>query len=79
MGLKAELKKVACDKCGAVGTLQEIIYGLPSEEFDFSKNISGGCVMSDESPSIGCSKCDWRGIRDWYTGEMKEVIEFDSN
>ena len=49
------------------------------EDFDFSKNISGGCVMSDESPSIGCSKCDWRGIRDWYTGEMKEVIEFDSN
>jgi hypothetical protein len=75
MGLRAELKKAACFKCGAIGTLQEIIYGLPSEDFDFSKNISGGCVMSDESPSIGCSKCDWRGIRNSYTGEIIDVEE----
>ena len=34
MGLASELKKIACPKCGKVGTLQEIVYGMPSVEFD---------------------------------------------
>jgi hypothetical protein len=46
---------------------------MPSVEFDFEKDIVGGCLISDESPNVGCSECGWRGIRDSYTGEMKEV------
>ena len=75
MGLKAELKKSACFKCGAVGTLQEIVYGMPSSDFDFENDIVGGCVISDDAPSIGCSKCSWRGIRNPFTGEIIDVEE----
>ena len=62
MGLASELKKVACPKCGVTGTLQEIVYGMPSVDFDFEKDIVGGCVISDESPDIGCAECGWRGM-----------------
>jgi serine protease Do len=75
MGLASELKKVACPRCSETGTLQEIVYGMPSVDFDFEKDIVGGCVISDESPNVGCSECGWRGIRDSYTGEMIEVFE----
>ena len=46
MGLKAELKKAACFKCGAVGTLQEIVYGMPSSDFDFENDIEHALITS---------------------------------
>ena len=71
----AELRASACPRCGKVGVLQPIIYGLPGEDFDFEKNISGGCVISENSPSIGCKECGWSGIRNPYTGEIIDVQE----
>ena len=79
MGLAAELKKATCFRCGEVGTLQEILYGMPNEDFDFSKNISGGCVIDEGSPTIGCTGCGWRGIRNPYTGEIIDVEEGRKN
>ena len=73
--IDAELRASACPRCGKVETLQRIIYGLPDEDFDFDKNISGGCVMSEDSPSIGCIECGWLGIQSPFTGEVIDVDE----
>jgi hypothetical protein len=50
---EARLKKVPCPKCGKVGFLRQIIYGLPNEDFDFENNISGGCLVGGDWPNIG--------------------------
>ena len=70
-----KLNQSACPRCGKVGKWQKIIYGLPDENFDFEKDISGGCVISENSPSIGCKECGWSGIRNPYTGEIVDVQE----
>jgi len=54
------LRRIVCPQCGEVG-LQEIIYGMPSIDFNFDKFIVGGCVVSEAD--IGCPKCEWLGIR----------------
>ena len=53
----------SCPNCGVKGTLKKIIYGMPSDDFDFEKYIVGGCVVSDLDPEIGCRRCGWRGMR----------------
>lgn len=58
-----ELSAASCPKCGVKGFLKWILYGLPTEEFDFKKYIVGGCVVSDLDPEIGCRRCGWRGMR----------------
>ena len=47
--------------------MQRIIYGMPSDDFEFDKYIVGGCVMADYD--IGCKKCGWTGMRDELTAE----------
>jgi len=54
------LRRIACPQCGEVG-LQKIIYGMPSDDFNFDKFIVGGCIVSEAN--IGCPKCEWSGIR----------------
>jgi hypothetical protein len=62
MRLASELKKIDCPKCGKAGALQEIVYGMPSGDFDFEKNIVGGCLVGDDSPDLGCAECGWQGM-----------------
>ena len=52
------LRRIACPQCGEVG-LQKIIYGMPSDDFNFDKYIVGGCIVSEAN--IGCTKCEWSG------------------
>lgn len=54
------LTAISCPGCGEVG-LQKIVYGMPSDDFNFDKYIVGGCIMSDFD--IGCKKCGWKGMR----------------
>ena len=54
------LRHIACPQCGEVG-LQKIIYGMPSDDFNFDKYIVGGCIVSESN--IGCTKCEWSGTR----------------
>lgn len=54
------LRRIACPQCGEVG-LQKIIYGMPSDDFNFDKYIVGGCIVSEAN--IGCTKCEWSGTR----------------
>ncbi len=63
---RKRLGAVSCPGCGDQG-LQRIIYGMPSEDFEFDKYIVGGCVMADYD--IGCKKCGWTGMRDELTAE----------
>ena len=37
--------------------IKEIVYGLPSADFDYSKYISGGCCVSPDSPKWHCDNC----------------------
>ena len=57
------LLTAACPACGEVGGLKRILYGMPGSDFDFDKYIVGGCVISEVDPEIGCTKCDWAGMR----------------
>ena len=55
------LRRTACPQCGEVG-LQKIMYGMPSDEFNFEKYIVGGCMPSEAD--IGCRACEWSGTRE---------------
>ena len=37
--------------------IKEIIYGLPRVDFDYSRYISGGCVVMQDSPKWHCDNC----------------------
>ena len=60
---RIRLSAVSCPKCGEKGTLKKILYGMPSSEFDHSKYIVGGCIVTESDPEIGCTKCEWEGMR----------------
>lgn len=54
------LRRITCPQCGEVGP-QKIIYGMPSDDFNFDKYIVGGCIVNEAN--IGCTKCGWSGTR----------------
>lgn len=49
-------KPVKCPFCES-DDIKEIIYGLPTVDFDYSKYISGGCVVTPDSPKWHCDNC----------------------
>ncbi len=60
------LKMLICPGCEQIGTLREIIYGMPDPEtFDFEKYAVGGCCLSGDGsdPDLSCKECEWTGIR----------------
>ena len=57
---------LSCPKCGEIGSLREIVYGMPDPEcFDFEKYAVGGCCISGVGmdPDVRCRECDWEGFR----------------
>jgi hypothetical protein len=61
------IKLLVCPECGEIGTLREIIYGMPDPEtFDFEKYAVGGCCKNGDGsdPDISCKACDWAGFRE---------------
>ena len=57
------LREIQCKNCLQTGGLKKIIYGMPSQEFDFDKYISGGCCPPEFSDRIGCIFCNWETSR----------------
>ena len=57
-----------CPKCNAMGKVKEILYGMPSEDYNQEKYVLGGCCITDDDPEIQCTNCDWTG--------MKESVRF---
>ena len=51
-----------CPGCGASGSIQEIVYGMPGSDFEFDKYIVGGCCVTENDPDIGCKECGWEGF-----------------
>ena len=60
---RQKLSDMACNKCGAIGKFKRIIYGLPSDDFDFEKYAVGGCIIEENAPDIQCKVCGAREIR----------------
>ncbi|MFZ9222848.1 MAG: hypothetical protein ACO23S_06270 [Candidatus Nanopelagicaceae bacterium] len=52
-----------CPSCKERGTIKEILYGLPDEQYDREKYVSGGCCLDPEGndPEIQCTSCEWQG------------------
>ncbi len=64
---RRSIKLLTCPRCGQVGTLRTILYGMPNPEvFDFEKYAVGGCCMNGDGsdPDIRCKACEWEGLRD---------------
>ena len=57
-----------CPKCNEMGKIKEILYGMPSEDYNQTKYVLGGCCITDNDPEIQCTNCDWAG--------MKESVRF---
>lgn len=60
---KSETRKLSqtrCPKCGHSGHLKEIIYGMPSNDFDFDKYAVGGCIIEVNAPNVECQNCGAR-------------------
>lgn len=66
LGLIMKTRRVVesnpCPGCGALGSIREIVYGMPDPDFKFDKYIVGGCCVTDNDPTHGCLECDWRGF-----------------
>ena len=56
------LRTASYPSCGAVGSLREIVYGMPGPDFDFDKYIVGGCCVTENDPDIGCKECGWNCV-----------------
>jgi hypothetical protein len=57
---KTRIDSFNCPNCGAKA-LKRIVYGMPDDNFDFKKNIVGGCIPQAED--VGCKSCEWVGFR----------------
>ena len=56
--MSRRLKK--CPHCGSTDEIREILYGLPSEEPDPTKYVTGGCLIGDDDPVWACVECGWQ-------------------
>jgi hypothetical protein len=68
---RRSIKLMPCPKCGQIGTLRKIIYGMPDPgTFNFKKYAVGGCCMNGDGtdPDVSCRACDWSGFRDSLKG-----------
>lgn len=51
-----------CPKCNEMGKVKEILYGMPSEDYNQNKYVLGGCCIEENDPEIQCTECDWVGM-----------------
>ena len=49
-------KPEKCPFCGSED-IKDIVYGMPRVDFDYSRYISGGCVVMPDSPKWHCDNC----------------------
>lgn len=51
------MKEMKCTNCQTGEFLKEILYGMPSVDFDDSKFHIGGCMPGNAT--VHCTKCHW--------------------
>ena len=49
-------KPEKCPFCGS-DDIKALVYGMPRVDFDYSRYISGGCVVMPDSPKWHCDNC----------------------
>jgi hypothetical protein len=54
--------KLSCPNCLSSEYLKKILYGMPSEDFDYAKFAVGGCIPSNAT--VRCSNCEWENGQD---------------
>ena len=57
------LRTLVCPQCQQKAVLQRILYGMPGEDFDYTRFASGGCLIEPGQPDIACKECGWSGHR----------------
>jgi len=66
---RKQLRTLTCPKCQQRGLLRELLWGMPSDDFDHEKYALGGCVLpSPWPPDVRCSGCGYEGYRDVISG-----------
>jgi hypothetical protein len=66
---RKRIRALHCPRCGELGTLRKILYGMPDPEtFDFERYAVGGCCVSPDGidPDLRCKSCDWEGLRESF-------------
>jgi len=53
---------LSCPNCQSSKYLKKILYGMPSDDFDFKKFAVGGCIPSNAT--VRCSNCEWENEED---------------
>jgi hypothetical protein len=49
--------KQNCPRCKKPTKVKKIIYGMPSDDFNFEKYEVGGCCIEENSPTHLCTEC----------------------
>jgi hypothetical protein len=71
MQTRSVIKLLTCPESKEKGLFRAILWGIPDDEFDQVKKVSGGCVIpSPWPPDCQCSRCGFEGYRD-------EISEFE--
>lgn len=52
-----------CPQCLKIGSVKEILYGMPGDSFNFERYIVGGCLEPEDAPEVSCTACEWGGSR----------------
>lgn len=62
-GKNIRLLTASCPRCGAVGHIKRILWGMPSNDVDLSRFIIGGCLIDENESEVGCEQCNWVGLK----------------
>jgi hypothetical protein len=60
--VKFEGMRKHCPSCAKETDVKKIIYGMPSDDFNFEKYEVGGCLMEENAPTHMCTECGKRFI-----------------
>ena len=50
--------KIICPSCKKSTAVRKILYGMPSDDFDFEKYEVGGCLVDENNPTHFCRDCE---------------------
>jgi predicted RNA-binding Zn-ribbon protein involved in translation (DUF1610 family) len=60
--VKLEGMRKHCPRCAKETVVKKIIYGMPSDDFNFEKYEVGGCLIEENAPTHLCTECGKRFI-----------------
>jgi hypothetical protein len=64
----------SCPRCSSQSGLREILYGFLDGPVDEEKYSIGGCVITDDDPTLKCIECGWKGENVNHTQKVSKAI-----